>query len=109
MTGGLGADRFVLSDATHSWAALPDQILDFDQAGGDRIDLSGIDAIAGGIDDPFTFVAGGVFNSTAGSVIVVNHAAGKYQVEGDINGDNLVDFAIIVTAPLMPDAGAFIL
>jgi Ca2+-binding RTX toxin-like protein len=109
MTGGPGADRFVLSDAAHSTVAAPDQILDFDQAAGDRIDLSAIDAIAGGMDDPFSFVAGGAFNSTAGSVIVVNHAAGKYRVEGDINGDNLADFAIIVTAPLMPDAGAFIL
>jgi len=37
LTGGLNADRFVLGDAGHSTVALPDQILDFDQAGGDRI------------------------------------------------------------------------
>jgi len=74
-----------------------------------RIDLSAIDAIAGGADDPFTFLAGGAFNSTPGKVISFVHAAGQYRVEGDIDGNNIADFSIIVTSAVAIGVGAFIL
>jgi Ca2+-binding RTX toxin-like protein len=109
LTGGPNADRFVLADAAHSTAALPDQILDFTRTAGDLIDLSGIDAIAGGADDPFSFLAGGAFDSTAGRVISISLGGGLYRVEGDIDGNNIADFAIVVTSPLALGAGAFIL
>ncbi|WP_160727874.1 calcium-binding protein, partial [Qipengyuania vulgaris] len=54
MTGGTGADTFLFKAGhTGSYAHLADTILDFSQADGDIIDLSQIDALAGGGDDAF--------------------------------------------------------
>lgn len=54
--GGTGADRFVVSSNFHggSAAGTRDRIMDFNRIQGDRIDLSGVDAVSGGGNDAFT-------------------------------------------------------
>ena len=105
LVGGLGADSFVMSLAGH------DTIADYNEAAGDKIDLTGIDAITGNAatGDPFTYVAGGAFGSVAGQLIVVATDATHFQVEGDTDGDGVPDFTVDVTSiDGAPDRNAFI-
>lgn len=95
LTGGSGADLFVFDDGDFSGtnAAGSDQIFDFSAAEGDRIDLSRVDAIAGGSDDAFRFIGTSQFDGAAGEL--------QYRIEdgyalvlGDLDGNALADFAI---------------
>ena len=110
LRGGLGNDIFRyndLSDSTGTTNATRDRILDF--ASGDKIDLSGIDAITGGSDDAFSFIGGGAFTNVAGQLRSVDNGNGTYTIEGDVNGDGIADLAILVTAPAPIGAGDFVL
>ncbi len=49
LIGGRGPDQFIFAEASHSAPALPDAILDFSQAEGDRIVLKNLD---GDLDRP---------------------------------------------------------
>ena len=86
-----------------------DVITDFNQAEGDVIDLSGIDAIAGGTDDAFAFLGTGAFTGTAGELryFVYN---GNTFVEGDVDGDGAADFMIALQsdAPIDLTAADFV-
>ena len=90
--GGTGADRFVFEAASDSTLALRDVIRDFNQAEGDLIDLSAIDS--GAADGAFTLVS--AFTGTAGE-LVSSTLGGFQQVRGDVNGDGVADFAILVS------------
>ena len=96
MTGGAAADTFVYLSTADSKVALPDQILDF-EVGTDTIDLSAIDAITGGGDDPFSFIGAGAFSNTAGE-LRAELVGGVWQVSGDVDGVGGADFLILVTA-----------
>ena len=92
LTGGAGADLFVFSSATDSVKGAQDFITDFNAAEGDRIDLSGVDAIAGGSDDAFTLVS--AFSGVAGELTTAYNAnVNATFVYGDTDGDGLADFA----------------
>lgn len=93
LTGGAGADLFVFGSATDSVFSAMDWINDFNSAEGDRIDLSGVDAIAGGADDAFTWVSS--FSGTAGELMMTANAYGTI-VAGDTDGDGAADFALKV-------------
>jgi Ca2+-binding RTX toxin-like protein len=110
LTGGAGADFFVFNSLADSTLAVAgrDQIMDFGVAGGDLIDLVGIDAIAGGADDAFTFTT--AFHNVAGELRVTASASGTtFAVQGDVNGDSIADFAIFVTSDGALTAGDFLL
>lgn len=107
LVGGVGADTlnggadgdifwyFSTSDSGTT-AATRDLIEDFtaDGAAGELIDLSNIDAIAGGADDAFTWIGTNVlFSSTAGELRAYWTAVGQI-IEGDVNGDGAADFSI---------------
>jgi Ca2+-binding RTX toxin-like protein len=97
LTGGAGADRFAFDDG-HSGATrtTADQILDFSHAQKDKIDLKGIDAIAGsGKDDAFHVIGAKAFSGNAGE-LRWTFKAGVTFVEGDTNGDGKADFALMV-------------
>lgn len=85
--GGQGADVFRFTDLGGA-----DRIADFTR-GQDRIDLSGLDAIAGGAIDAFDWIGNAGFSNTAGELrsYVEN---GAFFVAGDVNGDGVADFTI---------------
>lgn len=92
LLGGAGADRFVFDDG-HSVVGNGDTIRDFLRSDGDRIDLSLIDAIAGGLDDGFRVVA--ALTGRAGQLVVTAQSGG-FQLLGDTDGNGTADFALNV-------------
>ncbi len=80
LTGGLGDDIFAFSAIGHSAGGVADRITDFTgdgAAGGDVIDLSLVDAIAGGGDDAFSFIGLNAFTAE-GQLAVVYDGANTY-------------------------------
>ena len=111
LTGGTGADTFLFETGhTGRWMGNADVITDFNQAEGDLIDLSAIDAIAGGADDAFTFLGTADFSGTAGELrsFVFN---GNAFIEGDTDGDGVADFIIQIQSdqPVDLTAADFVL
>jgi len=94
ITGGKGNDLFIFIDALDSGATANDrdEIKDFGN-GKDKVDLQGIDAIAGNEDDAFDFIGKAKFHETEGEL---RFTAGKKftVIEADIDGDGLADFQI---------------
>ncbi len=86
-TGGLGNDTFVFNDIGGT-----DQITDFAR-GADKIDLTGIDAIAGGANDAFTFLGDSAFTGHAGELRTFVQGTAN-MLAGDVNGDGVADFLI---------------
>ena len=70
-----------------------DQIVDFNRAQRDQIDLSTIDADTDGTagNQRFTFIGTDTFNGIDGEL----RCSGRI-VQGDINGDRIADFEIRV-------------
>jgi len=102
--GQSGADRFRFTAASDSAPGAADRIFDFDRVGGDKIDLSGIDAngaLAG--EGAFTFVGTAPFSKVAGQLryeIVSN----QLHVHGDVDGDGVADFSFLVNGGSMQSA-----
>ena len=98
MTGGTGNDVFAYKEVSESSVGSGrDRITDFTQ-GQDKIDLSRIDAIAGGGNDAFTFIGMKAF-SAAGQLRQVDLGRSGIMVEGDVNGDGKADFQIAIQIP----------
>jgi serralysin len=100
MLGGAGADRFIfnaLSDAAPvSAGGSLDTILDFNQAEGDLIDISRIDAnLTQAGDQAFSLVS--AFTRQAGQAVLTNNNNGTRPLTLDQNGDGVADFALIIT------------
>lgn len=104
LVGGTDADRFVFEKASDSLSASADEIADFNRAEGDIIDLSAIDAVAGGGNQAFTFIGTALFNGTAGQL----RSAGNF-ITGDINGDGFSDFFVKIDNQASMQASDFIL
>ena len=111
LTGGAGADTFVfktLADTTVA-AAGRDTIFDFSGTGGDRIDLSAIDANeAASGNQAFTYLGTSAFTGKAGELRYSKQASDTY-VYGDTNGDKKVDFAIHLDDAISLSKGYFVL
>ena len=111
-TGGLGADTFVLqaiADSTVSNTGR-DYISDFSQAQGDIIDLSAIDANTSAAgDQAFNFIGALAFSGAAGELRSVVSLGDRRLVYGDINGDAVADFAILVRSVTPLQASDFTL
>ena len=86
-TGGAGNDEFRISQTGYA-----DTITDF--SAGDRIRLSEIDAIttnAAGSNDAFSFIGNAAFGHVAGQLRYDGNV-----VQGDVNGDGVADFSIVI-------------
>ena len=96
LTGGLGADLFDFNSITESAGVNIDTIADFNRLQLDKIDLSTIDAKSGTplINDAFTFIGNSAFSNVAGQLMFDN---ATHSIYGDINGDSVADFQIILT------------
>jgi Ca2+-binding RTX toxin-like protein len=93
LTGGAGNDTFRFNLVAESPAGSNrDVVVDF-ASGTDKIDLSGIDAIAagGGVNDAFAYVGAGNFTNVAGQ-LRFDTSTGTLQ--GDTNGDGTADFEV---------------
>jgi len=94
LVGGSGADRFVFDDVAGSPAQAPDLVFDFNAVQGDQIDVFGIDAISGTMEnDEFIFVGDDAFSGSAGE-LHLTHDLSDGLLEGDVNGDATADFTI---------------
>ncbi|MEQ1955193.1 calcium-binding protein [Mesorhizobium sp. CN2-181] len=93
MAGGAGKDDFVFLTLADSGigAAKADQITDF--AAGDRINVSLIDAIAGGGDDVFKLDAGGAF--VAGE-IHQTVSGGNLVLDFNVDADAAAEMSIVL-------------
>jgi Ca2+-binding RTX toxin-like protein len=107
--GGLGADTFRFLTTADSNSSGFDSIRDFTRGEADRIDLSGIDAIAGGgdnafsfagnfADDPARFVQGQLYFNTTTKLL-----------KADVDGDGIADLVIEVLGMNGMQASDFIL
>lgn len=109
LVGGDGADNFVFAAGDSSAASgQHDRISDFAK-GTDRIDISGIDAIAStGTLDAFHFIGTSTFDGTAGALnYFYDSARGVTVLQGDTNGDRVADFAIDLTGNIALSVGDF--
>jgi hypothetical protein len=92
-----------------STLAAADSIADFNFAAGDRISLSAIDARSGVAgDQAFAWIGGAAF-SGEGQLHFAAAIGGGFAISGDVNGDLLADFSILVNAGPAPSAAWFIL
>jgi hypothetical protein len=109
LTGGADADtfRYLSASDTGATAATRDRIADF-VAGTDQIDLAAIDAVDGGTDDAFSFVGAAAFSGTAGE-LRAGAAGTNTLVSGDLDGDAVADFQILLTGAHTLSAGDFLL
>ena len=111
LTGGGGANVFVLTALSDSTVAASgrDRVSDFSVAGGDVIDLHLLDAdttVAG--DQAFGPVATGAFTGKAGELLQGAFGADT-RIQGDVNGDGIADFSMVLTGSHTLGAGNFVL
>jgi VCBS repeat-containing protein len=68
------------------------------------------DAVAGGADDDFSFIADGAFTGNAGELILVE-SNGEWLLQGDTDGDRIADLVIGIqtTGGYVVKAGDFLL
>jgi serralysin len=95
LVGNGGNDIFLFRSAAESTAGQADTIEGFQR--GDLIDLSGIDAVAGGADDAFRFIGAAAFGGTAGE-LRLQGGGGAWTVQADLDGDRIADLVINVNS-----------
>lgn len=107
LRGGSGGDTFDYNAVGDG--AAHERILDF-TAGVDKIDLSGIDAVASAQgDQALHFINQASFTHTAGELRIDHSDPTITKVLADINGDGAADFVIALTGQHNLTASDFIL
>jgi len=109
LRGDAGADRFVFGSISEvgRTASTSDRVLDF-ETGLDRLDLSGIDAILGGDENAFNFVGSDSFSHTAGE-LRAEFEGGWTRVSGDVDGDGVADFVVMLKGDIALTNSDFLL
>lgn len=107
LVGGKGADTFVFAHVDASMVDNRDLVI-FSHTDGDKIDLSTMDANTT-VDGQQHFTVVSKFDGNAGELVIKQHGADNFVVEGDVNGDGHADFAIDVHSPSGLSATDFVL
>ncbi|MTH79961.1 calcium-binding protein [Paracoccus aestuariivivens] len=111
ISGGAGADRFVFVSLSESTVGVAgrDTITDFSRGQQDLIDLSAIDANFGRTgNQAFSFIGDAAFTGQAGQ-LSARTVTGGTLVSGDVNGDRIADFAVLLDDRLNLGTDCFIL
>lgn len=109
LTGGEGNDIFLYRATSESRGQATDIITDFNPNGADRIDLSAIDAIPGGLDDPFSFRGGKPFTGV-GQIRITQDTVNYYTfIKINIDSDATPEMTIRLNGLVTLDAADFIL
>jgi len=93
MTGGADADTFRIGYFEAGTGSAADTVTDF-VSGSDLIDVSGWDTTTGG-NQAFSFIGSSAFSNTAGE-LRADTVGSDTVVQGDINGDGVADFEIVL-------------
>lgn len=107
LTGGDGNDLFIYRSITDSRRGNFDVITDFNTYNADKIDLSAIDAIAGGTDDAFTFRGGHGFTDIGQVRVYVSN--GNTIIDVNTEGSLAADMRIQITGIVSLGAADFVL
>jgi Ca2+-binding RTX toxin-like protein len=99
MNGGLGADRFDFNSLAESPRGAGRDIVTFNRAEADKIDLSTIDADTNGTagNQAFRFIGGAAFSGVDGQL----RFSGGGVLQGDTNGDRVADIEIRILGALL--------
>jgi hypothetical protein len=105
LRGGTGGDVFRVA---HAFGATleTDQVYDFSTAEGDSIDLSAIDAVAGGGDNAFVLVT--AFSNVAGQM-TLSFAGAITTLKLDVNGDGKADYQMKINGDVTGDSAGWLL
>lgn len=108
--GKAGVDLFLLQQAAIGpEASNATEFADFNWLLGERLNLTGIDAVAGTPgDDVFAFIGTAAFNGTPGQLRWEEHGAFRL-IQGNVNNDTTPDLTMMVRAAGPVDAGWFVL
>jgi Ca2+-binding RTX toxin-like protein len=107
LTGGAGNDIFRFRIGDVGGTAI-DTITDFTK-GQDKIDLSALDAkSATAANEAFSFIGTQSFHKVAGE-LRYEQVGGQTKIYGDVNGDGVADFTIVLTKAVALAAGDFAL
>ena len=111
LTGNIGADRFLftaMSDSSFSPSGR-DTIIDFNLAQGDIIDLREIDANTHlSANQDFRYLGSAAFTGHSGE-LRATPVAGGILIAGDVNGDRIADFALLLNTQHAIGLDSFIL
>lgn len=108
LTGGYEGDIFQINEGDSGLGAGADRITDFVQIV-ERIDLRGIDADTGTAgDQAFAFIGTAAFSGTAGELRYDFDGTDTW-VQGDVDGDSVADFEIVLSGGYPMVAGDFFL
>lgn len=107
LTGGAGNDIFRFRPGDVGGTAI-DTITDFTK-GQDKIDLTALDAkSATAANEAFSFIGTQNFHKVAGE-LRYEQVGGQTKIYGDVNGDGVADFTIVLTKAVALAAGDFAL
>jgi len=105
LDGGSNSDVFIFAKLNDSVVGdKRDLIDDFSHSTGDKVDLSGIDAVSGGSDNAFHFIGDNTFSGTAGELRFHSNI-----LSGDVDGDGKADFQVKIADVSTMHNGDFIL
>lgn len=106
LTGGAGGDTFRWVSAADSRPGAVDTVFDF-QTGIDRLDLSRIDADTGTAgDDAFRFIGTNAFSGSPGELRYESDGR-TTRILGNVNGDRIADFDLLLANVAAPVASDF--